>query len=600
MAVTIDGKGCSFSVWAPEKKSMMLHLVTDGRLIPMRKDRDGYFHCTVSGVFSGTRYFYQPEKGKDCPDPRSHYQPLGMHGPSEVVDHSQYAWSDKDWNGLPLSGLIFYEMHIGTFTEDGTFDAAVHRLDDIAATGINAIELMPVCQFPGSRNWGYDGVFLYSVQNNYGGPEGLKRFVDACHQRGIAVFLDVVYNHVGYEGNYLPFYGPYFSDKYQTPWGKAFNYDGAWSDGVRAFIVGNVLHWAELYHVDGLRLDAVHEIFDRNAVRIWDVLRQEVKAWEARMGRRLYLVAESDINSPRTVAPVSIGGQGFDAQWLDDFHHALYVLLDREGRKHYKDFGSLAQFAKAYTEGFVHSGEWVSFRHRRHGASSAGLPGEKFVVFNQNHDIPGNRPGGQRLSVLVDQPRLKLAAAALLLSPYLPLLFMGEEYGEDNPFNFFSDHEDRQLRNELREGRKKEFEAFEWGEDPPDPQDEQVFRDSKLDWNKRAQEKYRAILDWHSTLIRLRREHNLLRDISRLRIRADIAGFSLLAVHRHSLDGDSALLCLFNFSASPTSYTLPYTGDWKLVIASDGEIPGKASLGETIPVPAWGVVVYDSEENCQQ
>lgn len=596
MAVNIDDRGCTFRVWAPEKKRMLLHLVEEDRLIPMEKDRDGYFTCTISGVQPGNTYHYQPEDGKDYPDPASHYQPLGMHGPSQIVDHCQYAWNDGAWKGLPLAEMIFYEVHIGTFTEEGTLTAAITRLDDIAAMGINAIELMPVCQFPGTRNWGYDGTFLYSVQNNYGGPQGLKQFVDACHQKGIAVFLDVVYNHVGYEGNYLSFYGPYFSDKYQTPWGKALNYDGAWSDGVKEFIIGNVLHWAEHYHIDGLRLDAVHEIFDRNAVRIWDLLYDTLRQWEQSSGRRLYLIAESDLNSPRVVAPAHQGGHGFHAQWLDDFHHSLYVLLDKDGIKHYKDFGRLEQFAKAYTEGFVHSGEWVEFRHRQHGASSAGLPGYQFVVFNQNHDIPGNRPGGKRLSMLVDHPRLKLAAAAVLLSPYLPLLFMGEEYGEDAPFNFFSDHEDEELRKLLKEGRRKEFEAFEWGEDPPDdPQEEQVFLDSKPQWHKREIEPYRQLLEWHRTLIRLRKTHPLLRDLSRRRIRADLVGASGLAVHRHSPDNKRQLLCLFNLSSHPLDYTFGCNGEgrWLRLLGSHDTLPATMTAGDPLYLPAWGVAVYD-------
>lgn len=592
MAINIDQRGCRFSVWAPEKEKMSLHLVHDDRLVPMEKDMDGYFTCTVAGIGAGARYFYRPEE-TDHPDPESHYQPLGMHGPSQVVDHDSYTWNDADWNNLPLQELIFYEVHIGTFTDEGTFDAAIARLDDIAEMGLNAIELMPVCQFPGVRNWGYDGTFLYSVQNNYGGPDGLKRFVDACHQRGIAVFLDVVYNHVGYEGNYLSHYGPYFSDKYMTPWGKALNYDGAWSDGVRAFIVDNVLHWAEHYHIDGLRLDAVHEIFDRNAIRIWDVLHTAVIDWEARSGRRLYLVAESDLNSPRIVTPVEQGGEGFHAQWLDDFHHSLYVLLDKQGIKHYKDFGRLEQFAKAYTEGFVHSGEWVGFRNRTHGASSAGLPGHQFVVFNQNHDIPGNRPGGQRLSMLVDHEKIRLAAAAVLLSPYLPLLFMGEEYGEDRPFNFFSDHEDQRLREELREGRKKEFEAFDWGEDPPDPQDEQVFLNSKLQWNKRNEGRYRRLLEWHKDLIRLRRTHSLLKDLSRQRIRADLVGSSGLAVHRHSADNKKQLLCIFNFSPVDLHYHLPYSGSWNLTLSTHASMPSGIRQDELLCLPSWAVAVYD-------
>jgi len=571
---------------------MVLCMVDGGQRIAMKKVDGGYFTCMAKDVRGGSRYYYEIE-GRQLPDPESHYQPLGIHGPSEVVDHDRYAWNDTDWRNLPLQELIFYEVHIGTFTDEGTFDGAIARLDDIAAMGINAVEVMPVCQFPGVRNWGYDGTFLYSVQNNYGGPDGLKRFVDACHRRGIAVFLDVVYNHVGYEGNYLSHYGPYFSDKYNTPWGKALNYDGAWSDGVRAFIVNNVLHWAEHYHIDGLRLDAVHEIFDRNATRIWDVLHAAIVNREGRCGRRLHLVAESDLNSPRIVAPVEQGGQGFHAQWMDDFHHSLYVLLDKDGIKHYKDFGRLEQFAKAYTEGFVHSGEWVGFRKRTHGASSAGLPGDQFVVFNQNHDIPGNRPGGQRLSMLVDHDRLKLAAAAVLLSPYLPLLFMGEEYGEDRPFNFFSDHQDLQLRKELREGRKKEFQTFEWGEDPPDPQDEQVFLDSRLQWDKRKERKYRDLLEWHKALIKLRRTHPLLNDLSRQRIRADLAGGGGLAVHRHSVDGHQHLLCVFNFSPSELLYTLPYQGEWRMILGSAAatKVPG-----ERVTLPPWGVAVYEKEK----
>ena len=395
------------------------------------------------------------------------------------------------------------------------------RLEELAATGINAIELMPVAQCPGSRNWGYDGTYLYAVQNSYGGPEGLKRLVDGAHRHGIAVFLDVVYNHVGREGNYLSDFGPYFTDKYQTPWGRAFNFDGARSDGVKDFIIRNALCWAEQYHIDGLRLDAIHEIYDRNAISLWDQLNAQCTKWEQRSGRRLYLVAESDHNSPRVIRPPDAGGFGFDAQWLDDFHHSLYVLLDEEGRKHYRDFGTLSQLAKAYTDGFVHSGEYVRFRHRRHGASSAGIPGDRFIVFNQNHDLPGNRPGGERLSVLVSFERLKLAtAAAILLSPYIPLLFMGEEYGEETPFYFFSDYGDPQIISGLREGRKKEFAAFEWDAEPPDSQDEGTFLRSKLQWSVRREGKHGLLLEWHRRLIRLRREEPLLRDFSKGRVRA--------------------------------------------------------------------------------
>lgn len=559
----------------------------------MQKDEEGYFRAAVKGLHAGDRYFYQPDGDADYPDPVSHYQPEGIHGPSALVDHAAYIWQDNNWNGLPFPELIFYELHVGTFTPEGTFEAMISRLDDIAATGINAIELMPVAQCPGSRNWGYDGVFPYAVQHTYGGPEGLKKFVDACHSRGIAVFLDVVYNHLGREGNYLSFFGHYFTEKYHTPWGKALNFDGPWSDGVKEYIIGNVIHWAEHYHIDGLRLDAIHEIFDRNAVTIWDLLHARVKEWQQRSGRTLYLVAESDLNSPRVIRSPDTGGYGFDAQWLDDFHHALYVLLDKEGLRHYRDFGRLDQFAKAYTEGFVHNGQYVEFRKRRHGASSAGICGDRFIVFNQNHDLPGNRPGGERLSVLVDFEKLKLAAAALLLSPYIPLLFMGEEYGEKAPFYFFSDYSDPKLRKELKEGRKKEFAAFEWNEAPPDSQKEEVFLQSKLQWELRREDRHRELLDWHRLLIHLRKSHPLLRDLSRNNIRADLLGQSGLAVHRRSSNGLHSLLCLFNFSAEELPYVVLQEGSY--LAGSAGKSNLHLSPGEEIRLAPWSAVIYDLE-----
>jgi maltooligosyltrehalose trehalohydrolase len=523
-----------------------------------------------------------------------------------LVDHHAYVWQDSNWRGLPFCELIFYELHVGTFTEEGSFEAVIPRLDDLSAIGINAIELMPVAQCPGIRNWGYDGVFPYAVQQTYGGPEGLKKLVDACHRRGIAVFLDVVYNHLGREGNYLPFFGPYFSDKYHTPWGKTFNFDGPWSDGVKDYIIGNVIHWAEHYHIDGLRLDAIHEIFDRNAVTIWDLLHIRVKEWQQRSGRILYLIAESDLNSPRVIRSPEIGGYGFDAQWLDDFHHALYVLLDKEGLQHYRDFGRLEQFAKAYTEGFVHSGQYVQFRQRKHGASSAGICGDRFIVFNQNHDLPGNRPGGERLSVLVDFKKLKLAAAALLLSPYIPMLFMGEEYGEKAPFYFFSDYGDPKLQNELREGRKKEFAAFEWNEDPPDSQDEAVFLRSKLQWDLRREGQHQKLLDWHRLLIQLRKSHPLLRDHSRNNSRADLLGQSGLAVYRRSTNGLRILLCLFNFSGEELPYTFLQEGGYdpgptdgrqwkKLAVSFETPFPSHFLAGEEAILPPWTATVYELE-----
>lgn len=566
-------QGCHFSVWAPEKNSMTLYLADD-KDIPMQKDGHGYFYVDVPSIQHGNHYYYKPDGATTYPDPASPWQPEGVHGPSAVLDHQLHAWTDNNWRGLPFSSLIFYELHVGAFTPEGTFEAIIPRLSELADLGINAIELMPVAQYPGRRNWGYDEVFLYAVQDSYGGPEGLKQLVDACHRHGIAVFLDVIYNHVGREGNTLDQFGPYFSDKYHTPWGKALNFDGAWSDGVKDFIIDNVIYWAENYHIDGLRLDAIHEIFDRNAVTIWDQLHDTVKKWQQQNGRSFYLIAESDGNDPRTVRPISSGGLGFDAQWLDDFHHSLYVLLDPEGIRYYEDFGRLDQLAKAYTEGFVHSNEYVRFRHRRHGASSAGIPGDKFIVFNQNHDIPGNRPGGERLSVLVDLPRLKLAAAAILLSPYIPMLFMGEEYGEKAPFYFFSDYSDPEVIRGLS-SRQQQFASFNFDGEPRDPQLEQTFTTSRLNWDQRTEGEHATLLGWHKQLIALRRTHPLLKDCTKNNFRADLLGSQGLALYRHSADQTQYLLCLLNFSPEPLTASTPW----------------HPAPGSTIHIPAWGVSI---------
>lgn len=548
----------TFSVWAPLKEKMLLHMVTPReQVLPMIKNSEGYFTITPENVVPGTQYYFQPEDGKDVPDPASHYQPAGVHGASEVVDHTAFVWEDADWKGIPFEQLVMYELHVGTFTEQGTFEAVIARLDYLTELGVNCIELMPVAQFPGKRNWGYDGVYMYAVQNSYGGPEGLKKLINACHKKGIAVLLDVVYNHLGPEGNYLGGYGPYFTDKYHTPWGDAINFDGAWSDGVRDFFAGNMIHWFTHYHIDGLRADAIHEVYDRGAVPFWEYCHQRVQHLQQQAGRPLYLIAESDLNSPRVVKHPEAGGFGFTAQWLDDLHHALYVLLDKEGQKHYIDFGRMQQLAKAYKDGFVHSGDWVQFRNRRHGASSAGITGNRFVVFSQNHDIAGNRPGGERLSMLVDYKRLQLAAAAILLGPYVPMLFMGEEFGADTPFYFFADHSEEQLRQSLREGRKKEFEAFQWGAEPPDALDEKVFTDCKLNWQQAEAGQHRLLLNWYKALIGLRKKYALLQNGNKNNIHVTVFEEKGLALLRQDDDGIQQLLVLFNFSDAPVRYVQP-------------------------------------------
>ncbi|HEX2968766.1 MAG TPA: malto-oligosyltrehalose trehalohydrolase [Bacteroidales bacterium] len=602
--INTDGS-CLFSVWAPQKERVTLHIVSPRDTeIPMVRDEEGYFSVRVEDIHEGCRYFFNPDGEGDLPDPASAFQPDGVHGPSQVVDHSGYEWHDKSWRGLPLRDLIFYELHTGTFTPEGTFEAIIPRLDELADTGINAIELMPVAQFPGNRNWGYDGVFPYSVQNSYGSPDGLKKFVDAAHAKDMAVFLDVVYNHIGPEGNYLGKFAPYFTDRYKVPWGDAINYDEAWSDPVRDFFSCNACNWLENYHIDGLRIDAIHMIYDFSAVHFLEMLHYSVKHLEQLYGKRFYLIAESDLNSPKVVKSPEAGGFGFDAQWLDDFHHALYVLLYPEGRDRYEDFNTLEQLGKAYLSGFVHSGEYVKFRKKRHGASSAGIPGEKFVVFNQNHDQVGNRVMGERLCMLTGFDQVKMAAAAIILSPYIPLLFMGEEYGDENPFFYFVSHSDSELVKAVREGRKNEFRDYKWKNDPPDAQDESTFLKSKISWEKRYSGKHKILLEWTKELIRLRKKRSSLRNTSKNGIFVYTTGEKLFAFTRTSEDGREILLCILNFSNESMSFTIPsVSGSWQKILNSSdpawsidddsrSAIPDRIKSGQLLTVGPLSVVVF--------
>lgn len=603
------GNGCcKFRVWAPEKKKMTLHLIApENKKLAMNPAPAGYFTLQVPEVFPGSRYFFRPDGRKDFPDPASHYQPDGVHGPSEVVDHTTFTWQDQNWKAPPLKELILYELHVGTFTAEGTFEAIIPRLHDLAAMGINALELMPVSQFPGSRNWGYDGVYPYAVQNSYGGPESLKKLVNACHIHGIAVLLDVVYNHLGPEGNYFENYGPYFTDKYSTPWGKALNFDGEWSDEVREYFVNNALFWLENYHFDGLRVDAIHMVYDMGAVPFWELLHGQVKALAEKLGRTFHLIAECDCNSPRVTSLPELGGFGFDAQWLDDFHHALYVLLDSNGRERYYDFGKTAQLAKAYTDGFVHSGEYVAFRKKKHGASSAGVPGNKFIVFNQNHDQVGNRVKGERLSLLVNFERLKLAAAAIMLSPYIPLLFMGEEYAEEASFYYFVSHNDKELIKAVRKGRKKEFAAFGFKNGPPDPQAENTFNACRLQWQKRREGHHQVMLLWHQHLITMRRINPVLQNFCKNDVRVNVLKQEGYELHRQTEGGQMHLLCLFNLSEKEIDYTFPsWAENWQKVldskelkwsvprVSAKNLLPKDTAAGDGIQLPPLSVTVYES------
>ena len=558
-----------FIVWAPEKKEVQLHVVAPfDREFDMQKNEEGYFSVTVETQEKELRYFFKPGGTNDFPDPASQFQPDGVHKASQTVDHSSFKWNDNNWKGIPLNEMIIYELHVGTFTPEGTFESIIQRLDELKDIGINALEIMPVAQFPGNRNWGYDGVFPYAVQNSYGGPQGLKKLVDACHQKGIAVILDVVYNHLGPEGNYFSQFGPYFTTRYHTPWGDAINFDDAWSDGVREYFSNNVIYWLEQYHIDALRCDAIHAIFDFGAVHFWEQVHQKIKQLEEKIGRRFYLIAESDLNNPKVIKMPEQGGYGFDAQWLDDFHHALYILVNPADKQRYYDFGSIEQLVKAYNEGFVHSGEWVKFRKKKFGASSANIPGDKFVIFIQNHDQIGNRAYGERLCMLLDFERLKLAAAAVLLAPYIPLIFMGEEYAEESPFLYFISHTDKDLIKAVQEGRKKEFEDFGFGEHTPDPQDENTFNQCKLQWNNRNKGHHGILLNWHKELINVRNSLLPFRNFEKRNMEARVISEKAFVLFRHTAGMEQTVFCLFNFSDQEVAYVISSTASFNKTLDS--------------------------------
>jgi maltooligosyltrehalose trehalohydrolase len=500
----------TFSVWAPKAAERVdLVLPVERQRIEMTTTtRPGWWQVDVPEAGPGTDYQFSIDGGPGFPDPRSQFQPEGVHGPSRVVDHSAFAWTDDHWRGAaPLSGALIYEAHVGTFTPEGTFEAAIEKLPHLVDLGVTHLELLPVPEFPGERGWGYDGVALFAAHHAYGGPDGLKRLVDAAHGAGIGVILDVVYNHLGPDGNYLGAYGPYFTSRYNTPWGEAVNYDDAGSDEVRDFVCDNACHWLENYHVDGLRLDAVHAIYDTSAVHILEEMAGRVSTLQARLGRRKFLIAESDLNDPKLVRAPEAGGYGLDAAWSDDFHHALHSALTGETAGYYEDFGGLAPLARALERGYVYAGDYSPHRSRRHGRPLTGVPASRLLGYLQNHDQVGNRAAGERSSALMNPGRLHIAAALVLLGPFIPMLFQGEEWGASTPFQYFTDHTDEELGRLVSEGRRREFSAFGWKpEDVPDPQDPATFDRSILDWTELNKDPHAALLDWHKALVSLRRQ----------------------------------------------------------------------------------------------
>lgn len=492
------------AVWAPKPKRV--DAVIDGERTEMSLGERHWWTLELP-VPAGTDYGFSLDGAPTLPDPRSPSQPAGPDGPSRTVDHDTFAWTDRSWRGTHLPSAVLYELHVGTFSELGTFEGAIAHLDHLVELGVDAVELLPVAEASGTRGWGYDGVDLFAPHHAYGGPDGLKTLVDACHARGLGVIGDVVYNHLGPAGNYLGHFGPYFTDGHVTNWGDAVNVDGPDSDEVRSFIVDNVLTWFADYHFDGLRLDAVHAIADDSAVHILESIAVATEALAAHLGRPLFVIAESDRNDPRLVRPRQAGGYGLDSAWADEFHHAIHAALTGETSGYYEDFGSLAQVATALRRAWVYAGEYSVHRRRVHGRLPAGLGAGAFVVCIQNHDQIGNRAIGERLAHLVSPGRARIAAALLLCSPFVPMLFQGEEWGASAPFQYFTDHHDPELGRAVTEGRTREFSAFGWApESVPDPQDPATFERSRLDWSELGRGEHAALLEWYRTLIALRHQ----------------------------------------------------------------------------------------------
>ncbi len=506
----------TFGIWAPKAEKMSL-LWRDQPHAMKGPNKRGWWTLEVPGATCGNRYaFLFNDDPTPYPDPRSLRQPDGVHGLSELYDHSNFQWHDQLWRGAPKTGSIIYELHIGTFSKEGTFDGAIPHLKYLFEIGVTHVEVMPVAAWAGHQGWGYDGVALFATHEPYGGPDGFKRFVDACHATGLSVILDVVYNHFGPVGNYAVKFGPYLNEDRKTPWGDAVNLDGQGSDDVRRFFVDNALMWLKDYHCDGLRFDAVHAFIDLSAVHFLEQISVEVERLSATLAKEFYLIAESDLNDPRIVRSREAHGYGMDSQWSDDFHHALFTLLYKpeggEATGYYSDFGSFHDLKKALKNSYVYDGQYSGHRKRRHGRSPSNLTAHHFVHFDQNHDQVGNRGWGERLEHLVGLDAAKVSIGLLLTAPYVPMLFMGEEWATSSPFLYFADHEDEEMRKAVAEGRKKEFAAFGFGDDVPDPEDVKTFEMSKLNWDEQNDGKHAEMLAWMKELIALRRSTIALND----------------------------------------------------------------------------------------
>ena len=582
--------GVTFRVWAPRCRSV--DVVVDGRAIEALTAREGgLFEVTLEGLAEGARYKYRLDATRYRPDPASRFQPEGVHGPSVVVDPNRFVWTDQEFAGHALGDLVLYELHVGAFTPPGTFEAIVPHLARLVELGVTAVELMPIAEFPGSRNWGYDGVHLWAPQSTYGGPRGLRRLVDACHARGLSVFLDVVYNHLGPEGNYLAEFGPYFADRTQTAWGPAVNYDGTGSDGARRHVIENGRMWVSEFHIDGFRLDAIHAIYDTSPVHVLTEFAEAARSEAARLGRPVHVIAESHDNDRKLVLPTSAGGLGLDAVWSDDFHHALHRRLTGESMSYYVDFGAEQHLERAIAEGFVYQGEPSEYFGRPRGTPSSDLAGDHFVIFLQNHDQVGNRPQGERLGTLVPFEAVKLAVSLMFVTPSIPLLFMGEEYGETARFQFFSSFLDKNLAEAVRKGRTEEMTRWDWRGPISDPNAPNTFVSSRLNHSLAGAPRHRGLREFYRRWLTLRRTHPALgtrhKQLTQVSREADGA---VLVVTRATPDGDEVKL-VANLTSKTQALTLE-APDWRVLIDSDAET--FAGTNTAVPLAPYQCLLYEA------
>jgi maltooligosyltrehalose trehalohydrolase len=566
LGATVLEDGIVFRVWAPARRTV--EVIIDGRRpLTMTRQSDGTFELTVPGLATGTRYQYRLDGERHRPDPASRYQPDGVHGPSVALDPGEFGWTDQAFRGRDLADYVIYELHVGTFTRTGTFEAIIPHLPQLVDLGVTVVELMPVAEFPGSRNWGYDGVHLFAPQSTYGGPRGLRRLVDACHTHGLSVVLDVVYNHLGPEGNYLADFGPYFTDRYRTPWGGALNFDGPESEGVRRHFIENARAWVREFHIDGLRLDAIHSIFDSSPRHILTQLAEAAREEARAQDRAFHIMAESHDNDRRVVLPEKEGGLGLDGVWSDDFHHALHVRLTGERGGYYCDFADPIRLPRAITDGFAFQGEPSEYFGRKRGTPSRDLPGERFVICVQNHDQVGNRAQGDRLSTVVSFEAVKLAAALMFAAPAVPLLFMGEEYGETAPFQFFTSFIDRDLAEAVRAGRAAEFKRFAWEGTIPDPGDPATFVRSRLSHQLANAPRHRELQQFYQQWLSLRRSHPALGARGKTRTLADLdAAGAVLTVTREAKSGPGVRL-VANLTADVRPFKPPV--GWRVLLDSE-------------------------------